>query len=319
MKLQKKDIKILVISGIVLIIGLVCISGYIFLSGTGTGLGSIPVADDYAISEIARDSLNPQQDKKPDKAFEQQIQEVRYRNYLHDAIIEKLGDYYKKTKAKAELLFKVNKNGYVESYTIDIVSDPETKKRKITFEQEAELVKKLQDALLAASPFQPFPPSVQKENYILGIGVGDGQEYGIIYADENREPYWEYKINQTGKPRNPKKYQDSKITDASVFVEGWKAGHKVYGVQLYQSDINLNWEPVKNENNHVIVRGIIKNGKITKPAFIKKSKNIKANESAIKALLAASVPKSDSPAGKMIDELKSYSDMLTIELHFEVK
>ena len=87
---------------------------------------------------------------------------------------------------------------------------------------------------------------------------------------------------------------------------------------MYQSDINLNWEPVKNENNHVIVRGIIKNGKITKPAFIKKSKNIKANESAIKALLAASLPKSDSPARKMIDELKSYSDMLTIELHFEV-
>lgn len=297
-----------------LVFGVACIGAYIFLSGAN----SIPIADDYAISEIARDSLNPQQDKKPDKAFEQQIQELRYRNYLHDAVLEKLGDYYKKTKAKAELLFKVNKDGYVESYTLDLVSDSESKKNGVTFEQEAELAKKLQDALLAASPFQPFPSGVKRENYILGIGVGNGEEYGIIYADENREPYWEYKINQKGKPRNPKKYEDTKITDASVFVEGWKAGHKVYGVQLYQSDINLNWEPVKNENNHVIVRGIISDGKITKPAFIKKSDNKKANESAIKAFSAISLPKSDSPAGKMIDELKSYSDLLTIELHFEV-
>ena len=277
---------------------------------------SIPMVNDYAITNYAKRNIEENPNEESNTILKMQREEIRYKTYLLDCIIAEFGDSYKTSHVKSRLIFKLNKFGKVEAYSVYGVSDVDTRSYYDNNSQKIkeEFKTKLEKAFLKASPFQGFPKSITDNYIIVELSIGCGKYNEIIYDKRNTEPNWQHFINQNNKPANSKRYENSKITNWNIFLNSWSNdGTNIQGWELYPSDINLKWEPVKTANNHVIVRATIsKDGTITEPCFIKKSNLKKANEAAITALLKTHVSQ------KSLDRLKT-GDKTTLELHFTVR
>ncbi len=236
------------------------------------------------------------------------LAEERYKEYIKNCILEKFGNSYKTSHTKAQIFFRVNKDGYADRYSIFSVSDSDTRKY---YDEDSKIIKdKLEKAFIAASPFQPFPSNINKDYIVMGIGLGCNKVTKIVYGN-NYEPAWEHKINQVGKKRNPKKVEDTKLLSSYVNLQGRNSlGYVNYSKWIPIESINLNWEPPLTENSHVVIICPLVKGKLGVPTFEKKSEFEAANRAALEAIKKALVPDSSG--------MEKYENV-TVSYNFEVK
>ena len=180
-----------------------------------------------------------------------------------------------------QVSFKVNKFGDLVAYKTDIIQKEKTFLDSLGFKSTDVLTK----ALLEAAPFQPFPKRLDRmleKVYVLTIV--DGELYiADRYNSSMPTPYERFSNN--GKPRNPKRVADTKVTSATVMGYGLdETGRIIYSSKLASEVGGLYWTPVLTKNNMVTIDCKYKNGKLVEPIFMKKSDIRKANEAALDAM-----------------------------------
>lgn len=237
------------------------------------------------------------------------LEKRRYEEYIKQCIIEKFGEENVQSPYMAQVIAKIKRNGDVECYHVSKVSWGRVQVLSEKTEIEKSLYKnKLEKAFLKAAPFQPFPEIISEEYMNIGVMVGQGNLDIVRHRGDFSKQSKKYL--SFGKKRNSKKVEDVKITEAHILGRGYKtSGH--YELQrLLLRDKSIDWTPVTTANNKVIVRGTLKDGKITDPVFIEKSNIKEANEAALDAFYGTRLPD--------LGKLKEYS-IIKLEGVFTVK